>query len=317
MRDLHLVLTARDGVYRAGWVLSQGGSLEEHGAVAVDEGGGYHAELRATVEALSHCEPGAPLHLHTSGSLQKTVTEWMPGWREKGWKKKRGVIQYLPLVQQVDAGLQGRALHWSALVDDDPLTKTAAMLASQDDVPVQQRPPATIAASDCPVIAYSDGGCRGNPGGIGGWGMVLLHQPSGTALLKRGGAPDTTNNRMELTAAIEALTALTRDGTQVELRSDSQYVINAATKWITGWKRNNWRTRSGDDVANADLMRQLDAQLQRHRVRWTWVRGHTGEAGNECADQLANEAMDAIARDEDPIAERRERDPFRIVPGHP
>jgi ribonuclease HI len=135
------------------------------------------------------------------------------------------------------------------------------------------------------VVIHTDGACSGNPG-PGGWGAVLRY--NGTLRELKGGAAQTTNNRMELTAAIEALNALTRPCT-VELHTDSQYVRNGIMTWIHGWKRNGWRTADKKPVKNAELWQALDTALERHTVDWRWVKGHAGNVDNERADELANE----------------------------
>ena len=137
------------------------------------------------------------------------------------------------------------------------------------------------------VIIHTDGACSGNPG-PGGWGAVL--QYGSTVKELKGGAPITTNNQMELTAAIEALTALKR-ACAVELHTDSSYVKDGLTKWIHGWKKNGWRTADKKPVKNSELWQALDAATQRHKINWHWVKGHAGDEMNERADQLANEGM--------------------------
>jgi len=137
------------------------------------------------------------------------------------------------------------------------------------------------------VIIHTDGACSGNPG-PGGWGAVL--QYGSTVKELKGGAPLTTNNQMELTAAIEALSALKRACT-VELHTDSSYVKDGLTKWIHGWKLNGWRTKDRKPVKNVELWQALDAATQRHTITWHWVKGHNGDEMNERADQLANEGM--------------------------
>jgi ribonuclease HI len=134
------------------------------------------------------------------------------------------------------------------------------------------------------VVIHTDGACKGNPG-PGGWGALL--ECDGKTRELFGGEPNTTNNRMELTAVIRALEALTRDA-DVELYTDSQYVKNGIEAWIHGWKRNGWKTSDRKPVKNADLWRELDALAARHRIRWHWVRGHNAHPGNERADELAN-----------------------------
>ena len=138
-----------------------------------------------------------------------------------------------------------------------------------------------------PVVIYSDGACSGNPG-PGGWGALLLYGAKRKEL--KGGEPLTTNNRMELLAAAEALDAL-RKPCVVELHTDSQYVRNGIMQWIHKWKANGWKTASHDPVKNEDLWRRLDEAQKRHTISWHWVKGHAGHEQNERADELAREGM--------------------------
>ena len=137
------------------------------------------------------------------------------------------------------------------------------------------------------VTIHTDGACSGNPG-PGGWGALL--EFNGTVRELKGGEKLTTNNRMELTAAIRALNALKRPCT-VELYSDSVYLRDGITKWIQGWKRNGWKTAAKKPVKNQELWQALDAAMQRHQVNFHWLKGHAGHAENERADALANEGM--------------------------
>jgi len=137
------------------------------------------------------------------------------------------------------------------------------------------------------VVIYTDGACRGNPG-PGGWGALLIWGDREREIW--GGERDTTNNRMELTAAIEALEALKRP-CKVELHTDSQYVKNGITEWLSLWKARGWRTYGKSAVKNEDLWRRLDAARLRHEVDWRWVRGHAGHELNERADALARRGM--------------------------
>lgn len=137
---------------------------------------------------------------------------------------------------------------------------------------------------------FTDGACRGNPG-PGGWGVLLRY--GGTQKELWGGEPDTTNNRMELMAAIKGLEALSRR-CEVILTTDSQYVKNGITRWIDNWKRKGWKTASRQPVKNVDLWQRLDELVGQHDVTWHWVKGHSGHSENEIADQLANRGIDEL-----------------------
>ncbi|WP_271273954.1 ribonuclease HI [Aliamphritea hakodatensis] len=138
------------------------------------------------------------------------------------------------------------------------------------------------------VQIYTDGACKGNPG-IGGWGAVLRYGDNEKQLC--GGERNTTNNRMELMAAIAALEAL-KQPCEVILTTDSQYVRKGITEWLKGWKRNGWKTAAKQPVKNADLWQRLDALNARYTIDWRWVKGHSGHPGNELADQLANKGVE-------------------------
>lgn len=143
------------------------------------------------------------------------------------------------------------------------------------------------------LTAYTDGACSGNPG-PGGWGALLVARDGDTVLKTRelcGGAADTTNNRMELLAAITALETLER-ATDLTIITDSVYVKDGITKWINGWKARGWRTAAKKPVKNEDLWRRLEAATARHNVTWEWVKGHAGHPENEKADELARAGME-------------------------
>jgi ribonuclease HI len=142
------------------------------------------------------------------------------------------------------------------------------------------------------VVIYTDGACSGNPG-PGGWGALLRY--NGTTKELSGGEAQTTNNRMELTAAIMAINSLKRRSS-VELHTDSTYVKDGITKWMAGWKRNGWKTAARKPVKNKDLWLALDEAIAQHQVIWKWVKGHAGDPGNEKADELANEGMKEFKR---------------------
>ncbi|THB65675.1 MAG: ribonuclease HI [Gammaproteobacteria bacterium] len=138
------------------------------------------------------------------------------------------------------------------------------------------------------VDIFTDGACRGNPG-PGGWGALLRY--NGKEKKLNGYTKKTTNNRMEMMAVIEALSALNRP-CNIRLSSDSRYVIDGITKWINGWKKNNWKNSSKKEVKNSDLWKKLDLLTEKHNIEWVWVKGHAGHIENELVDQLANEAID-------------------------
>jgi ribonuclease HI len=140
------------------------------------------------------------------------------------------------------------------------------------------------------VIIYTDGACRGNPG-PGGWGALIRFDSLEKEIF--GGQANTTNNQMELSAAIEGLSIL-KEPCNVELFTDSKYVMDGITQWIQNWKKNNWRTAAKKDVKNKELWQKLDQLIAQHQVQWHWVKGHSGDAGNEAADLLANKGIDSI-----------------------
>ena len=153
-----------------------------------------------------------------------------------------------------------------------------------------QTPPSDALPTGAPVEIWTDGACKGNPG-VGGWGAWLRSNGHERELF--GGDPLTTNNKMELTAVIEALRALNRP-CLVTLHVDSTYVMNGMSKWIAGWKRNGWKTADKKPVKNVELWQALDEQVARHTITWKWVKGHSGDIGNEKADELANRGVDEV-----------------------
>ncbi len=141
------------------------------------------------------------------------------------------------------------------------------------------------------IEIYTDGACKGNPG-PGGWGAFMIYGEHEKELF--GGEAHTTNNRMELLGVISALAALTR-ACEVTIHTDSQYVKNGIQTWIHSWKKNGWKTAAKQPVKNEDLWKQLDEEVARHTVQWRWVKGHSGNPGNERADQLANRGVESLA----------------------
>ncbi len=140
------------------------------------------------------------------------------------------------------------------------------------------------------VTIYTDGACKGNPG-VGGWGALLAYGEHEKAIC--GGEHDTTNNRMELMAAIKALELLKRP-CKIELWTDSTYVKKGISEWIFAWKKNNWKNAAKKPVVNKDLWQKLDQLAQKHEISWHWVKGHAGHPGNEIADQLANKGIEEL-----------------------
>ena len=149
------------------------------------------------------------------------------------------------------------------------------------------KPPLTVTRPK--VVIYTDGACKGNPG-LGGWGAWLQSGDHAKELF--GGEANTTNNRMEMTAVIEALASLKRS-CDIVLYTDSEYVKNGITTWIHGWKTRGWKTAAKQPVKNADLWQRMDALSQLHHVEWRWVKGHAGDPGNEKADELANRGVES------------------------
>jgi ribonuclease HI len=147
------------------------------------------------------------------------------------------------------------------------------------------------------VIIYTDGACRGNPG-PGGWGAILSYKGNTKELY--GGERETTNNRMELLAVINALEALTKP-CNVQINSDSKYVLQGITEWLENWKKRGWKTANKSAVKNEDLWRRLDAVRERHQIEWLWVKGHSGNNGNDRADELANLGIDMLSNQAKPV----------------
>lgn len=320
---VHLAASARAGASAWAWRLigphgePQAGAGAEAGALP------WRLRLLALRHALDQVPPGSTVEVHTTdATLIQALSEWMPRWEANGWRKERGRIQDLDLFQALAPQLRERQVRFirDDVHDAETARQAQAVAAATTPPPAAappERGPVVQLPGDVRVVGWTDGGCRRNPG-PGGWGFLLVHVATGTTLRCRGGEPDTTNNRMEMMAVIELLRALQTPGTPVEIRADSKYVIQTATEWMPNWKKRGWKRRTADGrtepVANLDLVQQLDAELSRHKVRFVWVRGHDGEPGNEHVDQLANEAMDALAAGR-PAAhrERVESPPFAVT----
>lgn len=317
MHELHLAVSARGLKSAWAWrLVAPDGSWSEHAEPAPGSSA-YRLRFLALAHALEQTPPGTPIEVVTTDSTTIDVLErWMPSWAADGFRKKglkeRDLIRRLaPLMDRFDLTTRHLA---SRKGDMHAKDCSARARAAADTIPDDAELPRDLVQvrADVPLVAWTDGGCRGNPG-LGGWGVVLVHKASGTTLQARGGEPDSTNNRMELTAIREALASLQRPA-RLELRTDSRFAIDALTRWRIGWKRRGWRKASGEPPAHVELFVELDSLLNRHDVVFTWVPGHAGEPGNERADQLCNHAMDAMASGEDPSwSERADQPPFDIA----
>ena len=322
----HLIISGTTRRRAGGWAytLSQADSPVSAAAGGEWGGSGPRMELMSLVEGLGACTPGpVEVRLTSEGTL-RTATEWLPAWKSAGWKRRSGgAIRNLDLVKRLDALLADRAVTWILAEGRDAAVMPVKARAVEAASGVEQPPPppegapvtGTVGPTQKRLLVYTDGGCRGNPG-VGGWGFLLIDTQSGVALSKRGGEAQTTNNRMEMSAAIEALEALTRPNQSVEIRTDSKYLVDLATKWMHGWKRKGWTRKGKAPIKNLDLVKKVDVLVQRHDVTWTWVKGHAGEPGNELADYLTNAAMDGVLGGGDGAAEQRFREtPIKVHPG--
>ena len=277
----------------------------------------YRLRLHALVNGLEAQADGAHVEVRTTDpQLIRVVTEWLPAWVRNDFAKRDAADLLRRLPPQL-ARLQVDFAHLEKRTGDPHAkdnSRRAKAAADAMDVTVPPPSQRVTVRDDVQVVAWTDGGCRKNPG-PGGWGVVLVHLGTGTTLLRCGGGPEVTNNRMELTAIAEALDAFSRR-VRVEVRTDSRFAIDALSKWMPGWKRRGWKKKDGEPPTNLDVFQRLDGLLQRHDVVFTWVRGHSGEPGNERADALCNQAMDALQAGRDPsYEERADEPPFDVVTG--
>ena len=268
-------------------------------------------ELIAAIESLGYLPAGAIVHLATDSQyLKNGIESWIKGWKMCGWKTKSGTpVKNVDLWEKLDLLRQSRIVKWYWVKghDDNEYNNMADKLAvaaipkSQKsrianskgiilpEIPyskAQQLPLETFKQklnTEALVKVWTDGACSGNPG-PGGWGVVF--QQGSFACELNGGEPVTTNNRMELTAAIVALEVMPA-GCPILLTTDSSYVQKGITNWIANWKRNGWKTSDNKEVKNQDLWRRLDAAKTEHELTWAWVKGHYGDEHNERADRLA------------------------------
>ena len=318
---LYIAGTARQRAGGWAFILEEGGKT-----IRSDSGGAWDVtsprmDLTALVTGLDSVQDGGVEVVLTSDALLRTAVEWMPKWRAARWKRKKGgAIRNLDLVKRLATHTDRLVVRWQlsngkeTLLQDAKEMARAAGAKVDRPAPEPSAPPVTgtVGPSEKRLVAYTDGGCRGNPG-VGGWGFLMVDTRSGAALSKRGGARETTNNRMEMQAAIEAMAALNRPGMSLEIRTDSRYLRDVATSWLRGWKKNNWKKKTGQPIKNVDLVQRIDILQNKHDVTWTWVKGHAGEPGNEFADHLTNAAMDEVRGGKSGIAEQRYKvSPIRI-----
>ncbi len=331
MSITHLTIAGsrRQEVAAWGGRAEQQGRLVWQGQGAAAGVSAYRMELQGVVDGLRQVPSGRVQVYIANDNIIQTASTWLAQWRRRGWRKKKGRIEHLDLVRALATELDRLEVSWTRVGKDSDRYIQAKGLARDASAqattaPLEPAPASTIAEAgrtgpravtegggqqqvapaDTRVVAYTDGGCRGNPG-VGGWGFLLVDVERNAALERRGGAQQTTNNRMEMLAAIEALTALRRDGETVEVRTDSSYLRNLAERWLQTWRRRGWRRADGEPVKNLDLVQRLEVLLEQHDVRWRKVPGHAGEPGNEYVDGLANAAMDDLVGGGDGAAERR------------
>jgi ribonuclease HI len=318
--ELYVAVSARPPRSAWSWriVRHPGGFVDGTGTEA--GASANRLRLHALVEGLRQLGDGEAVQVVTTdANTIRMAEDWIPRWQADGWDRGRGRrIENRDLVMDLAHEIGRLQVAWrhEPRRTGDPHAKdckrhavAAADAMTEDDLTIE--PMRVEVPSDVPVVAWTDGGALVNPGPAA-WGFVLVHLASGTTLQARGGENPATNNRMELTAILKVLETLQRP-TRLELRMDSRFAISVCTEWRRGWKRRGWRKGDGEPPANLDVIQALDAVLDQHDVRFVWVPGHAGEPGNERADALCNEAIDAIQAGQDPAwEERSDTPPFEL-----
>lgn len=321
--DLYLSISARAREAAWAWRCVRADGSWSEGAGVQAGANTYRLRLLGLLDALQ--QAGTPhLTVHTTEAALHEIWDRLPRWAERGWDRDGAPLAHLDLLQQLHQHQPRRTLAWkvdprrtsSHAKDVKQLARRTAERNPVPELEASARPAAEYAPlTGAPTVLWADGGSR--PSG-GGWGFVLVHLPTGTTLEGSGAEPEATNNRMELTAVIEGLRSVQRDGALVEVRTDSRLVVQTAAAWLASWKRRGWTKADGEPPANLDLVQQLDAQLQRVRARFTWVRGHAGEPGNEHVDRLATEAIRRLREGMNPRYSRRLTEPpFTLPVGTP
>ncbi len=294
------------GSGKGGWAFA----LHVDGAVVAEASGGragassWAMMCEALIAAVPKLPTGQTLVLARNDAFHALVHRIVAGDKVKKSEASRRLIEALEH-QRDTAHLDLVCADIEKSEPDYKTVKEAAMAAApppgteKEAAPLGEVPK----LADTQVWIWTDGGCK-QAAGVGGWGTMIVHAASGATLELWGGTRDTTNNRMEMMAVIQGLDALQKP-THVELRVDSTYVRNVATKWAHAWKQNGWRKRDGEPVKNQDLVAELDRALSRHKVQWTWVKGHAGEPGNTRVDGLCGRAMEALLRGQEPGGRER------------
>jgi ribonuclease HI len=243
-------------------------------------------ELTAAIHALEALKRPSKIEFHTDSEyLRKGITQWMEGWAERGWKTKRGKpVSNADLWKRLMPLVQWHTInwHWVKGHSGDPLNERVDTLARE--ARLQITPPDQL-PEDVQRL-YVRGSCKGNPG-PGGWGAVLIKE--GESEQNSGSEAQTTNNRMELQAAISGL-LLVQPGSAVQVVTTSDYLFQGATRWIHGWRRRNWKKRDGQEVANADLWQALDRLSQEYAIQWVNAKGQELQ-DLEAAGRLARDAL--------------------------
>lgn len=296
------------GSGKGGWAfaLHVGGKVVAEGSGGRAGASSWAMMCEALIAAVPKLPPGQTLVLARNDAFHALVHRIVAGDKVKKSEASRRLIEALEHKRDSSA-LDLVCADIERSEPDYKSVKEAAMAAApppgteKEAAPLGEVPK----LADTQVWIWTDGGCR-QAAGVGGWGTMIVHAASGATLELWGGTRETTNNRMEMMAVIQGLDALQRP-THVELRVDSTYVRNVATKWAHAWKQNGWRKRDGEPVKNQDLVAELDRALTRHKVVWTWVKGHAGEPGNTRVDGLCGRAMEALLRGEDPAGTERHK----------
>lgn len=314
--DSHLLfisVSSRKGVVRRAWVLvAPGGEVRE--VVQTSRGAQVRrATLQAAVEGIGAVPEGQSVIVCAHDQVLVDLgREHLRRWQAAGWKRKRKKLRDVDLLQELASQMDQHTVYWQMVKRGHPTLARARELGRLEapriarvSKPEPLRSEHVVDPPPQRVLAYTDGGCRGNPGGVGGWAFLLVDTATGRALERAGGEERTTNNRMELTAAIRALEALRGESRNVVVRSDSRYLVDLCSKWLPGWKARGWRRSGNQPILNLDLVQQLDVLMARHFVHWEWVKSHSGEPGNELVDALASRSMDKVSAGEDPAWERR------------